>query len=377
MQGLAVALLVCLALLVLSKRLAFPPIPFYIVAGLVLGELGLGIVAADEISAFLTRIGLLFLLFSMGLQLRPDQIRTRSTSFATAGIIDGAVNIPLGLLGALALGIPFYEAVLIAAAFYISSSAMAVASLIENKKLFLAEAETVVWLMVFEDIILVLFVALFSAQGQGAAYLFARTAAVIAACFFAVRFARKPLISFLSREDELPLVFSFSAVIVTAWLAGMLGVPETLLVIALGSALSQTVPVVLEAQIRPFRDVFLIVFFVFFGISIDFSGIPPLPALAGLAVLALLSKLLSGILIGRIVHRRAVSGVEIWSHTAARGEFSIALAAVFGSAFVSGTVAALVVITSLGGALLGKYGFALFRLRALRNLAESHRLGRP
>ncbi|KQC03671.1 MAG: sodium:proton exchanger [Methanoculleus sp. SDB] len=376
MPGLAGALLVCLALLVLSKRVRFPPIPFYIGAGLVLGEAGLGLVAADEISAFLARIGLLFLLFSMGLQLRPDQIRIRGSSFAAAGIIDCAVNIPLGFIGGLALGIPIYEALLIAAAFYISSSAMAVASLIENKKLFLAEAETVVWLMVFEDIVLVLFVALFSSTGQGAVSVFARTAVVVAACFLVVRYGRQALISLLSREDEVPLVFSFSAVIGAAWLAGMLGVPETLLVIALGSALSQTVPGVLEAQIRPFRDVFLIVFFVFFGITIDFAGIPPLPALVALAVLALLSKLLSGALIGRVVHRRAGSGVEIWSHTAARGEFSIALAAVFGSAAVSGTVAALVVITSLCGALLGKYGTALFP-RALRNVSDSHRSGRP
>ncbi|NYT06475.1 MAG: cation:proton antiporter, partial [Methanomicrobiales archaeon] len=212
MQGIAIALLACLVLLVSARRFAIPPVPFYIGAGIVLGQAGLGLVAADEISAFLTRMGLLFLLFSMGLQLRPQQILERRSSFAGAGIIDLALNFPLGLAAALLLGIPVADALIIAAAFYISSSAMAVASLIENKKLFLREAETVVWLMVFEDIVLVILVALFAASGREAVTLIATSGAAVAVCFLVVHALQDPLKALLSREDEIPIVFAFSSV---------------------------------------------------------------------------------------------------------------------------------------------------------------------
>ncbi|NYT05733.1 MAG: cation:proton antiporter, partial [Methanomicrobiales archaeon] len=207
--------------------------------------------------------------------------------------------------------------------------------------------------------------------GREAVTLIATSGAAVAVCFLVVHALQDPLKALLSREDEIPIVFAFSSVVVLACIGEVAGIPETLLAIVLGSALSQTVPDILEAHIRPFRDVFLILVFVFFGVTVDFTGTPPLPALAALAMLAVASKLISGVLIGKAIHGTPRAGVEIWSHTAARGEFSIALAALFGSAVVSGTVAALVLATSIAGAFLGKYGSRLLRV------AGRHALQRP
>ena len=62
MEGIVLALLVCLILALLTKHLSAPVTPFYILAGIVVGTSGLKIVAADDISHFSTELGLIFLL---------------------------------------------------------------------------------------------------------------------------------------------------------------------------------------------------------------------------------------------------------------------------------------------------------------------------
>jgi CPA2 family monovalent cation:H+ antiporter-2 len=66
MEGIVLALLVCLILALVTKRYALPTIPFYIIAGLILGKTGFDLVGGDEITVFLTHLGLLFCFFSSG-----------------------------------------------------------------------------------------------------------------------------------------------------------------------------------------------------------------------------------------------------------------------------------------------------------------------
>jgi CPA2 family monovalent cation:H+ antiporter-2 len=355
MQGIALALAAGFAVAYLARKWRFPSIPFYIIIGIVLGVTGLDVIHESETAAYLAHMGLLFLLFTMGLHLRPRDVLARKGSFVRAGIIDFAVNFAVGLGAALLLGLPVYEAIVIAAAFFISSSAMALSSLIENRKLGFRESETVVWLMVFEDIVLVLFIILLAATQGGPVSVIAPTLLFIVACYGLVHLLKEPIQRLFSREDEIPLLFVVTAVLLAAYLSSLAGVPDSLTVIALGSALSMVSQDAPAAIARPFREVFMLLFIVFFGVSVQFTGALSPLLLIGLGVLAILSKLCSGIIIGRLLHRSSLSGVEIWSDTAARGEFSIALAAIYGSAMVSSTVAALVVITAFAGGFTGMY----------------------
>jgi CPA2 family monovalent cation:H+ antiporter-2 len=239
---------------------------------------------------------------------------------------------------------------------------MALASLIENKRLILREAETVVWLMIFEDIVLVGFFILLSAKTTHPLVQIGAIALAVGGIFLLVRLATGPIRALLNRDDDLPLLFTFGIVIGAALFAAVLGIPSEIVAIAAGSALSLTSPASLERYARPFRDVFLVLFFVFFGISVDLAGSIALLPLIGLSLLAIASKLISAFAIGKGIHGSAASGIEIWSHTASRGEFSIALAAIYGSATVSATVAALVVLTSVAGAFLGRYSIRIRKI---------------
>ena len=361
MEGIVLALFICLVLALVTKYLSVPAIPFYIIAGVVLGKAGLGIVASDEISHFFSEMGLIFLLFFMGLGLKLERIAANRSAVLTSGIIDLNVNMFIGFAASYLLGFTLVESLIVASAFYISSTAMALTSLIENRKLMMKEADTIIWLMVFEDLVLIIFLALISAGDQNLIIFAVKILFVLGILYVLAHYGKEFLISILDRDDELPILFTFAAVLTTASFSMYLGVPETMMVIALGAAFATTDPDAFEQHARPFKDVFLVVFFVFFGVTIDLSGGVNIFVIAIICVLAIVSKLISGLLTGIFIHGSALSGLEIWGNTIGRGEFSIALAVLYGSPVVGTTIAAMVIVTSIFGAFTAKYSTFLRR----------------
>jgi CPA2 family monovalent cation:H+ antiporter-2 len=355
MEGFIIALFVCLVLALISKYLSIPAIPFYIIAGIVLGKAGLGIVHSNEVSQFFSDMGLLFLLFFMGLELNLDRIMANPSKVLTAGLIGLTVDMGIGFTAAYLLGFSLTEAFIVGAAFYITSTAIVITSLIENRKLMSREAETIIWVTVFEDIILIIILAVLSAGNQNL-LIFVVTIALALAVIYAISFYGKEfLVSILERDDEIPILFTFAAVLTTASIAMYLEIPETLMVIALGAAFATTDPDAFEQHARPFRDVFMVMFFVFFGVTIDFASGVDWFVVAVICTLAIMSKLVSGMIIGLVIHGSALSGLEIWANMISRGEFSIALAVLYGSPVIATTIAAMVIVTSIVGSFTAKY----------------------
>ncbi len=361
MEGIIIALFVCLVLALVSKYLTIPAIPFYIIAGVVLGQAGLGIVASDQISSFFSEMGLIFLLFFVGLGLKIDKISENQSEVLTSGIIDLNVNLLIGFVAAYLLGFSLVEALIVAAAFYSSSTAMTVTSLIENRKLMMKESGTIIWLMVFEDLVLIVILAILSAGNENLLLFAVEILAGLGLVYALAHYGKEFLVSILERDDELPVLFTFVAVVATAGFALYFGVPDTLMVIALGAAFATTDPDAFEQHARPFKDVFMVIFFVFFGITINLSGGVNISVIAIICILAIASKLISGVLTGIALYGSTRSGLEIWANTIARGEFSIALAVLYGSPPVAATIAVMVIVTSLVGSFAAKYSGSLSR----------------
>ena len=121
MEGLIIALFACLVLLIITKYLSWPVIPFYIIAGIILGASGLNIVQVSESSTFFSELGLIFLLFFMGLEIKPARILSNQKTFFSSGLIDLNINMVIGFLAAYIIGFTLTESLVIAAAFFISS----------------------------------------------------------------------------------------------------------------------------------------------------------------------------------------------------------------------------------------------------------------
>ena len=355
MEGFIIALFVCLVLALISKYLSIPAIPFYIIAGVILGKTGLGIVHSDEISRFFSDMGLIFLLFFMGLELKLERIIANPSKVLTGGLIGLTVDMGIGFTASYLLGFTLMEAFIVGAAFYITSTAIVITSLIENRKLMSREAETIIWVTVFEDIILIIILAVLSASDQNLLLFFIKITLALGVIYAISFYGKEFLISILERSDEIPILFTFAAVLTTASVAIYLEIPETLMVIALGAAFATTDPDAFEQHARPFRDVFMVMFFVFFGVTIDFASGVDWFVVAVICTLAIVSKLISSMIIGIVIHGSTLSGLEIWANMISRGEFSIALAVLYGSPIIATTIAAMVIVTSIVGSFTAKY----------------------
>jgi CPA2 family monovalent cation:H+ antiporter-2 len=362
MDALPVALISLFILVVVARKVGLPPIPLYIIAGLLVGGSGFQLVNGDTISVYIGHLGLIFLLFYAGLELKPHRILRQGSGILVSGLIDLNVNLFLGFFAALILGFSPFDAFVIGSAFFDTSSAVTLATLIENRRLLSAESETIIWLMVLEDLIMVFLIFIVSAELGNPILLLVKIVTVGVVLVALVLLLRRPLTFALQRDDEVPFIFTFAVVVGASALAVYINIPEAVPLIAMGSVLSHTVPGILQKKVAPFRDVFLAVLFFFFGVTIHLTSQISLLAVGLISLGALSSKVISGVLIGRALGYPSRSGWEIGNYTIARGEFAIVLAAVYGSASVSTTVAIMVIFTSIAGCFLSQYSDDVSRI---------------
>nr|QNO56556.1 glutathione-regulated potassium-efflux system protein KefB [Methanosarcinales archaeon ANME-1 ERB7] len=342
LADLAIVMVSCLALGLASKYLKQASIPAYIIAGLLLGKSGLNLISSDasyEFISWLGKIGVILLMFYIGLEFNYKGIKEPRRLFA--GCTDFAVNFSVGFLLGIVIGLSLIEAFILASAVYISSSAIVISSLIENKRLIYPEAETVVWLMVFEDIILaILLVLLTSIMAGSLAMIPVSLAATLLLIVFILALIRR-LSNFIAplfeRDDEIPvllifaLIFGFSAL---AYLMGILlhcHISEVIVAFFLGSALAGVKSFrKLLGTIISFKNLFLTIFFFSFGMMFKFqlaalNAADFVLALLALIFLSILGKFVSGAIIGKRLHGSFETGLRVGAYTTPRGEFSVVL----------------------------------------------------
>lgn len=385
---LAIVTVSCLVLGLASKYLRQAAIPAYIIAGIIIGKSGFKLITEYEFVEWLGKIGVILLMFYIGHEFNFKGIKEPGRVFA--GCTDFFVNFIAGFSLGLVIGLPPLEAFILASAVYISSSAIVISSLIENKRLIYPEAETVVWLMVFEDIILaILLVVLTSIMSGSLAMIPVSLATTLLLIVFILVLIGR-LSNFISplfeRDDEIPillifaLIFGFSALaphllgISLQALAHLLGISlqvhisEVIVAYFLGSALSgiKSFRKLFGATIS-FKNLFLTIFFFSFGMLFQFqfetlSSAYFILALTALITISILGKFVSGALIGKRLHGSLETGLRVGAYTTPRGEFSIVLlAVVLGigtgiSELLLSLVVAYVFILSISGSFFAKHG---------------------
>ena len=355
-------LAICVLLALAVKRLSMPSIPAYIVAGLILGNAGIGFFKSDETSRILSELGIVFLLFYIGLQIQPTRILERKHSIVFAGLADFTVNFSMAYITSILLGFGVIDAFVLASALYISSSAIVIQSLIDGKKLIFPESETIIWLMIFEDIVLILLILAVTAEAGEAELLgfFGKTLIFVLIIVMTGRYGARYISTAMRREDEIPFMLAFSLPSLTMYLSRIWGVSESFGAILLGMAFSKAKEI--GKLIRPFKEVFLVLFFFFFAVSIDLPERISITILLSLILVSAIGKFLSGIIIGRVVHKSVPSGIEIGASMVARGEFSILLASIYGAGELSAIIALVVVIMSIAGSITARYSFKIRKM---------------
>jgi CPA2 family monovalent cation:H+ antiporter-2 len=328
-----VALLGVLGLI--ARRVGLSAIPAYLLAGLLLGPnepTELSLIRPSEVTDFVAELGIVFLLFFLGLEFSLSRLTRTGRHFGLGGAVDLAANLGLGLLvGVAAFGFSF-AALIVAACVYVSSSAIAVKGLIDFRRLGDDETDLVLAILVFEDIV-VAFLLGFAAAGGGEAsdtlILVAKALGFITVGVAASRWLTGPLDRMLDRLSlEFFLLAVFGFVIGAAAMAEELELSGAIGALMAGVVLSETsVRDQIEERFFSFRDIFAALFFFVFGLSIDLSAIGDVGWIVALAVLVTLGgKVGAGMAAGRLggfTQRQSFNaGVALVAH----GEFTIILA---------------------------------------------------
>ena len=326
---------------VLASRFGLSAIPAFIVAGVLIGEhppLGLpSLVEESDAIELLGELGIVMLLFFLGLEFSLDRLRQAGRLLAVGGIVDLVVNGGLGLLvGTLLFG-PGAEAVLLAGIIYISSSGIISRALFDFRRLADDETDLVLGVLVFEDLAIAVFLGLAAglAAGEAAGVGEIAGSGALALGFVAVfliagRYA-KGLIDWTSeRLDSEEIVLAALALVLAGAAAGELaGVSEAVGALLAGILLSGSPEVRdrIEERLLGIRDVFAGIFFFVFGISVDLSAIGPVAGWLLLAVpVAVAGKLIAGYGAARLTGFRKRQSLNAGAALVARGEFSIILA---------------------------------------------------
>ena len=325
----------------LAKRVGLSVIPFYIIAGIVcspfvVGRLGLPYIQETEFVALGAELGIVFLLFFLGLEFNLDRLLDNRTRISAIGLVDLGINFPVGF----ALGYLFFgdliAATLMAGIIYISSSAIITKSLLDLGWIANEEASPMLGTLVFEDLFIAIYLAVVSALVIGGGDVGAAVESVGIALGFI--FALLLLVQYGNAFFERILrtdaheYFVLRAVGVTVLVAGAalaVGVSEAVAAFFIGMAFSSTSHVnELETLLEPVRDIFAAVFFFWIGLITDPLLIGSVAGLLAVAVLASTpTKLLSGYWSGRVYDLNHARSVRVGAGMVTRGEFSLIIAA--------------------------------------------------
>lgn len=371
---------VVLGLAVLARiagRLGVPSIPLYLLAGLAFGEGGvIPLVTAQGFIEVGADLGLILLLFMLGLEYSAAELRVEMVRSAPAAGLNFALNFTPGFVAGLLLEGDAIAATLLGGVTYVSSSGIVARILHDFRRFGNRETPVVLSLLVTEDLAMAVYLPLVGAlmlgglTVTGVASAILAVSAVLAVLALALRIEVGISRLVFSRSDEALLLSILGLALVVAGIAQTLRVSAAVGALLTGILLSG--PAAREARglLAPLRDLFAAMFFAFFGLSVDPTGIPAvLVPVILLAVVTAGTKFLAGWLSAGRAGVGPRGRIRAGTTLIPRGEFSIAIAALGGPALDSalGPIAAAYVLAlAVGGPLLVRAIEPLVSPRAAR-----------
>jgi monovalent cation:H+ antiporter-2, CPA2 family len=367
---------------VLAGRLRLSAIPIFIVAGILLGPSpGFPtIIEPSEGTDLLARLGIVLLLFFLGLEFSLDRLTAARRMVVMGGLIDLVLNAGLGLLVGIALVGPGPEAVLMAGLIYISSSGIVTRALFDLRRLGDDETDLVLGVLVFEDLAIAVFLGVAAALASGESVSGAEIAATagialafVVAFLLVGRWAHHAIDRIGPRLDREQLLLGALAIALGgAALGEAAGLSEAVGALLAGILLSGSeVRNQIEQQLLGLRDFAAAIFFFAFGLEIDLGEAPDAAEWLLLAVpVAVAGKLAGGYLAGRSTGFTSRESVNVGAALVARGEFTIILATV-----AAGGVALDPAFRELVGPFAGLFVLATAAAGVVL-MRESRRIGR-
>lgn len=318
----------------LSKRWGVSSIPLYLLAGLAFGNGGiLPLHVSESFIHVGAEIGVLLLLFMLGLESTGEQLKSNLSTGLYAGLLDFLLNFPPGLIMGLLLGWVPIAAVLLGGVTYISSSGVIAKVLVDLGRLNNPETPSILSVLVLEDLAMAVYLPLVAALLLGggpqkmAMSVSVALVTVLFVLFVALKYGNR-ISRFVAHEsDEIILLTTFGAVLLVAGIAQQLQVSAAIGAFLVGIALSGPMAEQSHRLLSPLRDLFAAIFFFFFGLQVDPATLPPaLPLAALLAAVTAGTKILTGYMAAKQAGVDSAGRLRAGTALVARGEFSIVIA---------------------------------------------------
>lgn len=337
------ALILVAAAAVIANRLRFSIIPFLILAGMLVGPhapsigvISLKFIHSAELIEFLGRIGILFLLFYLGLEFSTGKLIRSGKSIIIGGSVYIGINFTLGLLYPLLLGFPLKETLIIAGITTVSSSAIVAKVLVDLRRTGNSETELILGIIMFEDIFLAVYLStvsgliLGSSQSLGSTLLSVAVSLAYMLLFFVIARKAPPLLNRLLNisSDEIFIIVVFALLFFVAGLSETIHVAEAIGALLLGLVFSETDQAGrMEQAVIPFRNFFGAIFFFSFGLSIDPVRLGGAVWITlGAVILTIVGNFVAGLVAGRLAGLSHKASTNIGLTIVSRGEFSIIMA---------------------------------------------------
>jgi CPA2 family monovalent cation:H+ antiporter-2 len=326
----------CVVAVAVLRRAGLPPILGYLAAGFALGPHALGLAGLTDQTRFLAELGVIFLMFTVGLEFSlPVMFAARADVFGA-----GALQVALTTLGAASaaalLGAGPVAAFLIGGAVAMSSTAIVLKQLAEQGDLATTPGRLTVGLLLFQDLATLPFLVMIGAYAGGGdlqPLALARHVAVGGLTLAAAAVIGRPLFRGAlawvagSQSAELFLLAVLLLALGAAWIAGLAGLAAPLGAFMAGVIIGESdFRHHIEDEVRPFRDVLLGLFFVTVGMGLDLSAAGEAPlAVAGWLLVFLLLKPAVVLLIGRLRRWSREDSLRTALSIANGGEFGLLL----------------------------------------------------
>ncbi len=324
------------------NRIGISPIPLFLIVGMFFGAEGLlPLNFSEEFIAAGAEIGVILLLFMLGLEYTGEELsRSLRTSFRS-GVLDLVLNFLPGFLFGLLLGWEVTIALLLGGVTYISSSGIISKLLSDTGWLGNRETPAILSILVFEDLVMAIYLPLMSVLllggdlVSGLSSLGVALVTVVIIAVIALRFGKQVSRLVSSHSNEIVLLSVLGVVLLVGGVAQRFEVSAAVGAFLMGIALSQELSEKVHEIIAPLKDLFAAVFFVFFGLQIMPSALLPvlLPALA-LGFITAATKLITGMYAARRLGVFTRGQVRAGTILTIRGEFSIVIAGLAAAAQV-------------------------------------------
>ena len=274
-----ILLLAAVVVVAVFRLLALPALLGYLLVGVLIGPNALGLVSDTAETRYLAEFGVVFLMFSIGLEFSLPKLITMRQLVFGIGAAQVLLTGTLIVLASMATGADWRTGLVLGGVFAMSSTAILAKMLSERRELNSPHGRQIVGILLFQDLAVVPMLIVIPALAQGAeTVLLALGLAVVKAAFvlvlllyFGQRLMR-PWFTLVARQKSSEL-FALNVLLITlglAWVTELAGLSLALGAFLAGMLISETeYRYQVEQDIKPFRDVLLGLFFVTVGMLLD------------------------------------------------------------------------------------------------------------